>query len=231
MDTPILSKHRPVVVLVVAVLAITGLFAFYSAPVASAQSGASVSIKNFSFNPSTITVVIGVNNTVTWTNNDGVTHTVTANDNSFGGSLSPGNTFTHTFTTAGNFSYHCSIHNYMKGTVIVLSPSSSSTSSTSSSTTSSTSSSTSSNSTSTVTTLSTTSSVTTSQSSSTQSTSVSSTTSSSSTQQSTASSPGQANGVPEFPFATIGILALTAVLAAAYVASRKTLRSRNGVTA
>jgi hypothetical protein len=94
-----------------------------------------VSIKNFSFNPQNITVVLGVNSTVTWTNNDNVTHTVTAFDNSFSGSVSPHKTFTHTFTAAGVYSYHCSIHNFMKGSVTVLSASPSTT--TSSTTTSS----------------------------------------------------------------------------------------------
>ncbi len=94
-------------------------------PSAGAQSTVSVNIHNYAFSPSSITVVIGVNNTVTWTNNDPVTHTVTADDNSFNKTLLSGNTFTQTFTTAGTFTYHCAIHTYMKGTVKVLNPSSS----------------------------------------------------------------------------------------------------------
>jgi plastocyanin len=115
-------------VLLVSLLALAGASAILTPEVATGQSGASVTIKNFSFNPGTITVVIGVNNTVTWTNGDAVTHTVTSNNGSFGGSVPSGGTFTHTFTTPGVYSYHCSIHNFMKGTVKVLSQSSSSTS-------------------------------------------------------------------------------------------------------
>jgi len=114
----------------VSILALAGLSANLTPPVATAQATTNVTIKNFSFNPSSITVVIGVNNTVTWTNEDTVTHTVTADNGSFGSSVPPGTTFTHTFTTAGVFAYHCSIHTYMKGTVKVLSVSSSSTSAT-----------------------------------------------------------------------------------------------------
>jgi len=85
-----------------------------STPVATNQ----VSIINTSFNPSTITVSPGT--TVTWTNNDSTTHTVTSNDNSFGSNqLSPGNTFQSTFNNTGTFSYHCSIHSSMTGQVIV----------------------------------------------------------------------------------------------------------------
>lgn len=125
-----------------AALLVVGLcaaaFAAAFVPYASAQNSASVSIKNYAFSPGTITVVIGVNNTVTWTNMDSVTHTVTANDNSWGsGDLSPGATYSHTFTTAGTFSYHCSIHTYMTGTVVVMSGGSTSESATSTSVTSS----------------------------------------------------------------------------------------------
>jgi len=74
------------------------------------------------FNPSTITVVIGINNTVVWNNDDTSPHTVTANDGSFSsGNLNPGDTYGFTFTTPGSYAYHCSYHSWMKGTVIVKS--------------------------------------------------------------------------------------------------------------
>ncbi len=76
------------------------------------------------FFPSTITVVIGTNDTVTWTNNDIVPHTVTADDGSFSsGNMNPGDTFTFSFTTPGTYQYHCSYHSWMRGTVIVISAS------------------------------------------------------------------------------------------------------------
>jgi plastocyanin len=78
-----------------------------------------VSIKGFAFNPSTLTVPVGT--TVTWTNDDSTSHTVTSDSGSelSSGSISPGQTYSHTFNTAGTFDYHCRIHTSMKGNVIV----------------------------------------------------------------------------------------------------------------
>ena len=74
------------------------------------------------YSPSTITVVIGVNNTVQWVNNDTAPHTVTATDHSFdSGNLNPGDTWTYTFTKPGTYTYVCTYHPWMKGTVIVMS--------------------------------------------------------------------------------------------------------------
>jgi plastocyanin len=74
------------------------------------------------YSPSTITVVIGQNNTVTFQNKDVVTHTVTATDGSFNsGDIHAGGSWTYTFTTAGNFTYYCIYHSWMRGTVRVLS--------------------------------------------------------------------------------------------------------------
>jgi plastocyanin len=58
---------------------------------------------------------------VTWTNRQpAIQHTVTADDGSFGSDpLSTGSSFSHVFATAGTYSYHCSIHPAMIGTVVV----------------------------------------------------------------------------------------------------------------
>ena len=86
-----------------------------------ATGSVAVSISNYAFHPATITVVIGVNNTVTWTNNQAVSHTVTSDTSLFGsGTLAQGDTYTHTFNQTGTYGYHCSIHTFMTGTVIVL---------------------------------------------------------------------------------------------------------------
>jgi plastocyanin len=77
------------------------------------------------YGPATVTVVIGVNNTLYWINGDttGTPHTVTARDNSWGsGSMNQGDTYQHTFTAAGTYNYYCTFHpTVMKGTVIVKS--------------------------------------------------------------------------------------------------------------
>jgi plastocyanin len=79
--------------------------------------GASVEIKNFAFEPKTVTIKVG--QTVTWTNQDSVTHTVTGDGGIDSDGLSKGKSYSKTFDTEGAFDYHCSIHPQMKGQVIV----------------------------------------------------------------------------------------------------------------
>jgi len=70
------------------------------------------------YTPNAITVSVG--GTVTWTNNDSTSHTSTANGGAWNsGSIAPGGKFTMTFSAAGSFPYHCSIHPGMVGTVTV----------------------------------------------------------------------------------------------------------------
>ena len=77
-----------------------------------------VEISNFMFSPTSVTVPVG--GTVTWKFDDSTQHTVTADDNSFASSpMANGQIFTHTFTTAGTVTYHCSIHPTMTGTIVV----------------------------------------------------------------------------------------------------------------
>ncbi len=79
---------------------------------------AKVSISGFAFNPATITIKVG--QTVTWTNQDTAAHNIVADDNSWSSpSIAQGASYSHTFTTTGTFPYHCSIHPFMKATVIV----------------------------------------------------------------------------------------------------------------
>lgn len=86
----------------------------------SIPNGTSTNTASPGYSPATITVVIGTNNTVTWTNNDIAVHTVTANDKSFdSGDIAPGASFSFTFTTPGTYPYHCIYHSWMSGTVIV----------------------------------------------------------------------------------------------------------------
>jgi len=84
------------------------------------NAGSALNTTSVYFSPPTITVVIGVNNTVIWTNDDSAEHTVTATDGSFNsGSIEPGQTFAYTFTAPGTYTYYCTIHPWMRGTVIV----------------------------------------------------------------------------------------------------------------
>ena len=78
-----------------------------------------VTIENYAFNPSTININVG--ETVTWTNKDSAPHRIVSDSGNELGSntLSNGGTYSHTFTVAGTYDYHCSIHTSMKGKVIV----------------------------------------------------------------------------------------------------------------
>jgi plastocyanin len=89
-----------------------------------------VTIQDLKFIPTTLEVRAGA--TVTWTNKDATAHTVTSDDfpdpaststpppGSFTSQpLNPGATFSHRFDKAGKYDYHCQIHPYLKGTVVV----------------------------------------------------------------------------------------------------------------
>jgi len=78
-----------------------------------------VSIPGFSFDPPTLTIDQG--DIVTWTNNHTVPHTTTSDDGTEwdSGTMAPGATFSYTFTSAGSFPYHCTIHPMMMGTITV----------------------------------------------------------------------------------------------------------------
>lgn len=85
---------------------------------ASMSEGAEVEIEDFAYVSAAITIKVGT--TVTWTNKDSVRHTVSSDTGLFeSGLFGKGESFSHTFTEAGTFTYHCAPHPYMKGTVIV----------------------------------------------------------------------------------------------------------------
>ena len=72
------------------------------------------------FEPPIITIVIGVNNTVIWKNEDTDWHTAHSNIPEFNsGLIPPGGNFTHTFLRPGTYPYHCDPHPWMTGIVIV----------------------------------------------------------------------------------------------------------------
>jgi plastocyanin len=75
-------------------------------------------IQGFGFN--TVTITVPLNSTIKWTNMDGVAHSVTSDTNLFdSGSIASNGTFSFLFTTRGSFSYHCTFHPFMTGTVVV----------------------------------------------------------------------------------------------------------------
>ena len=87
---------------------------------AQADTGAAVTIDNFTFAPATLTVAKGTK--VVFTNRDDIPHTVTS-------ALTPprfrsppldtGETVTIAFDTPGTYAYFCSLHPHMQGTIVV----------------------------------------------------------------------------------------------------------------
>jgi plastocyanin len=81
-------------------------------------SSATVTIRNFAFIPATLTVSPGA--VVKVVNEDQVTHTLTANGQFDTGDIPAGQSKTFTAPNAkGSYSYICSIHTFMKGTLVV----------------------------------------------------------------------------------------------------------------
>lgn len=85
---------------------------------ARAAANGSVAIADFQFTPAQITIDQG--DTVTWTNNGPTPHSATAPDGSFDTGIFPaGQSRSHTFNDAGTFSYICTPHPNMHGTIVV----------------------------------------------------------------------------------------------------------------
>lgn len=83
-------------------------------PVAENQ----VTVADRMYSPTTLTISVG--DTVTWVFADrGMAHNVVADDNSFRSQLMETGQFTHTFDTAGTFTYHCTPHPDMTASIVV----------------------------------------------------------------------------------------------------------------
>ncbi len=87
-------------------------------PVTSTASQNSVAVQNLAFSPSMLTIQKGAN--VTWKNDDSVQHTIVSDSPAFSSPvLNTGDNYTFQFNSSGSFPYHCSLHPYMKGTIVV----------------------------------------------------------------------------------------------------------------
>ena len=83
-------------------------------------AGTPLTIKGFAFSPKSLTVKVGT--TVTATNLDSTPHTWTSGPASFdSGNLDQGKSYSFTFKTPGTFTYVCTYHKAMVGTVVVTS--------------------------------------------------------------------------------------------------------------
>jgi plastocyanin len=78
-------------------------------------------LRGMAFAPNRIEIAAGT--TITWTNNDPLAHTITADDRSWdSGEIAPGQTWSHTFTQPGEFAFHCTPHPFMRGVLVVRQP-------------------------------------------------------------------------------------------------------------
>ena len=95
-----------------------------SGPTENGSGNGDIIVSNNSFTPGTLTALVG--RTVTWAwNSGGTLHNVTFDDN-VGNSNSQGSgTHTRTFSTAGTYPYHCTIHGSALAGVITVTASSS----------------------------------------------------------------------------------------------------------
>jgi plastocyanin len=100
-----------VAMLAVAALLLTALGS------AGASPTKSVDIANFKFQPKTLHVTVGTQ--VDFSNDSKVTHTATRAGAFDTGRIKPGKSVLVKFTQKGTFAYHCTIHPFMHGTIVV----------------------------------------------------------------------------------------------------------------
>jgi plastocyanin len=113
-----LARFTPGRAVVVAMLLgpVAGALMAYGA--LAAQEPNEVVIDNFTYTPPELTVAVGT--TVKWVNHDDIPHTVVENNKTFRSkALDTDDSYSFTFTSAGTFSYFCSLHPKMQGKIIV----------------------------------------------------------------------------------------------------------------
>ena len=92
--------------------------AVYHPSSAASADPATISVKDFMFAPTSLTVMAG--STVTWANLDAEPHTVVSETGLFrSGALDTNDTFSFRFDKPGAYHFVCSIHPQMVGTIVV----------------------------------------------------------------------------------------------------------------
>jgi len=85
---------------------------------APGAAAATVHLKDDAFEPAVVTIHPGER--VAFVNDDDDAHTATADDNSWDSEgLNRAERWVHVFTKAGTYTYHCTVHPFMKGTIVV----------------------------------------------------------------------------------------------------------------
>jgi plastocyanin len=115
------SLQRPTLLLLaaLAVLSLAGFAAGGEAaePAATASATKTVSIVNFAFKPGTLKVKRGAR--VAFSNTSSTTHTATKGGSFDTRGIAPGKSKTVQFKRRGSIAYHCKIHPFMKGKIVV----------------------------------------------------------------------------------------------------------------
>jgi plastocyanin len=111
------SLQGPVLLLVIAVLGVAALMGGRAIGATATASGAkSVDINHFAFHPPTLRVKRGAK--VAFANTSNITHT--ASGGSFDTKrIAPGTSVTVKFSQKGTFAYHCKIHPFLQGKIVV----------------------------------------------------------------------------------------------------------------
>ena len=96
-------------------IAVSAILASHMSAARCAES--MVTIDNFTFAPAELTVKVGT--TVTWKNHDDIPHTIVSAGKFRSKALDTDDSYSFTFTTAGAYTYFCSLHPHMTGTIKV----------------------------------------------------------------------------------------------------------------
>jgi len=84
----------------------------------AAEEANVVTIDNFTFTPSELTVAVGT--TVKWVNHDDIPHSVVDKNKAFRSkALDTDDAYSFTFASAGTFDYFCGLHPHMVAKIIV----------------------------------------------------------------------------------------------------------------
>jgi plastocyanin len=116
------SLQRPTLLILIALaaLSIAGFAASSGGaaePTAAAGASKTVSIVSFAFKPGTLKVKRGAR--VSFSNTSNTTHTATRAGSFDTKRIAPGKSKTVQFNKRGTFAYHCKIHPFMKGKIVV----------------------------------------------------------------------------------------------------------------
>jgi len=113
------ARFAPSRAVVVAMLLGPILGAMLAFGAVAAQDATNViTIDNFTFSPKEMTVAVGT--TIKWVNHDDIPHTVVEKKTTFRSkALDTDDSYSFTFTSAGEFDYFCGLHPHMVGKVIV----------------------------------------------------------------------------------------------------------------